>query len=278
MNPRKVYWRLREIVRHPISELYLPAVSKLARLRHLPPGIRNRLRLRTLGVNHLPPASLRYRVHGDNSLYGFLDTGRTCREDIASALEGVGRALPLCRRILDFGCGCGRTLIWFTGQQRLFDLHGTDIDAEAVAWCQRNFVFATFAVNGALPPLDYPDGAFDLVYAISVFTHIDEEQQQHWLVEFKRIIAKGGLLLLTIHGEHVWKTLPAPLIAELKQAGILFVSDARWKGIFPEWYQTTYHTMEYALAVFSRHFEILKYVPRGMGRHQDLVILRNRAE
>jgi SAM-dependent methyltransferase len=275
MTPRRLYWKLREVVRHPRSEFLVPIAKWLARLRQIVPGVQNRVQLRRLGVSHIPPAPLRYRVHGHKSIYGFLNTGRRCRQDIASALERVGRAIGPFHSILDFGCGCGRTLIWLSDLPRSVNVYGTDIDVDAITWCQRNYAFGKFAVNGALPPLDYPDRQFDLVYVISVFTHINEEQQLRWLVEFKRVIVHRGILLITLHGEHAWRTLPSALTVQIKQSGILFVADAYWKGIFPEWYQTTYHTREYVQDTFSRYFKVLNYIPRGMAGFQDVVVLQN---
>src|SRR5687767_14532452 len=58
----------------------------------------------------IPPAALRYRVHGDFDLDSFLATGRQCSQDIRDALARVDRDLSSFERVLDFGCGCGRTL------------------------------------------------------------------------------------------------------------------------------------------------------------------------
>ena len=279
MIPRRLkrtYWRLRAILRHPKSELYLPTRKAMTKvLACLHPGLWNQLRLRRFGIVAIPHAALRYRVHGNDDLYGFLNTGRRCSEDVLSAVEKSGRRFASFRSVLDFGCGCGLTLVWFADHSRSLELHGTDIDTEGISWCQSHYTFGSFLVNDALPPLTYPDKKFDLIYAISVFTHINEEQQFCWLTEFKRLLADDGILLITLHGEHVWSELPPLLNAKLKQSGILFVSDGIWKGIFPDWYQTTYHTKEYVRDKYSRYFTVVKYIPRGMNRHQDVVVLQN---
>ena len=46
------------------------------------------------------------------------------------------------------------------------------------------------------------------------------------------------------------------------------------KGIFPDWYQTAYHTKEYVLDRFAEYYEILDYTPRGLVDFQDMVVLR----
>ena len=61
--------------------------------------------------DHLPPAELRYRVGSSPDAEEFVAIGKTCANDIQSALQSVGRELESFNRILDFGCGCGRTLV-----------------------------------------------------------------------------------------------------------------------------------------------------------------------
>ena len=49
-----------------------------------------------------------------------------------------------------------------------------------------------------------------------------------------------------------------------------------WEEIFPAWYQSTYHTKEYIYDNFSKYFDVLEYIPRGMGGIQDIIILQKR--
>jgi SAM-dependent methyltransferase len=51
------------------------------------------------------------------------------------------------------------------------------------------------------PPLPYPDGAFDFVYAFSVFTHLSVELADRWMAELRRVVKPGGLVWFTIHGQ-----------------------------------------------------------------------------
>ncbi|MDP9480571.1 MAG: class I SAM-dependent methyltransferase, partial [Actinomycetota bacterium] len=81
--------------------------------------------------------------------------GKRSSENIEAALESIGKDLSSFQNILDFGCRCGRTLLWFAGRPQSYALYGTaDIDAEAISWCRNNLDFAEFGVNDALPPLD----------------------------------------------------------------------------------------------------------------------------
>ena len=237
-------------------------------------GLWDRRNIRKSGFDRLPPASLRYRVHGSPDLKSFLNVGKRCKEDIEVSLSRSGENLSSFQNILDFGCGCGRTLLWLGNHTRSSSVYGTDIDSEAIWWCSKHLGFGKFSVNKPLPPLDFPSGMFDLILAISVFTHLDEDHQFLWLRELERVARRKGVLVLTVHGYHCWKELRNDDVKKIQETGFLFLKSNFWKGLFPEWYQTAYHTKEYVLENYGKYFEVLDYVPRGLNNHQDLVLLQ----
>jgi len=112
------------------------------------------------------------------------------------------------------------------------------------------------------------------VYSISVLTHIDEEFQFLWLAELARIVKPGGLVLLSVHGSQSWNTMPADYVAKIRTKGFLYISENIWKGIFPAWYQTAFHSEKYVRTEFSRFFEIVEYIPQGISGFHDLVVLK----
>jgi hypothetical protein len=115
-----------------------------------------------------------------------------------------------------------------------------------------------------------------LVYSISVLTHLDEEFQFLWLAELARIVKPGGLILLSVHGSQSWKTLSVEYVAKIRTNGFLYISENVWKGIFPNWYQTAFHSEEYVRAEFSRYFNVVEYIPQGISGFQDLIVLEKR--
>ena len=237
-------------------------------------GLFDRWHLRKTGFPTLPPAPLRYRVHGSPKIEGFLTVGKTCRDDIESTLEQIGKPLTDFSQVLDFGCGCGRTMMWVKEHAQNVRFFGTDTDAEAVAWCQACLPFAEFRVNDPLSKLAYPDDQFDLIYGVSVFTQLDEAYQFYWLEELRRVVKPGGVVLLTVLGEHCWQTLNPEDQEHLRETGFLFRVTNRMKGIFPEWYQTAYHSQDYVVREFSVYFKVLAYIPRGLSDFQDMVVLQ----
>jgi SAM-dependent methyltransferase len=80
-------------------------------------------------------------------------------------------------------------------------LHGCDYNPKLVAWCRHNLTFASFKTNGLAPPLPYEDQQFDLIYCVSVFTHLTEPLQHAWMAELHRVLRPGGLLVFSTRGD-----------------------------------------------------------------------------
>src|SRR5919198_1142369 len=186
-------WRLRPFVPRQVKWLLRPllgAVDPIAVAAY---------RRRTGERRPIPPRRLRAAV-GSPSIERYFAAGHGNAAGLLAALRHLGREIGEFESVLDFGCGCGRTLQNLT----LADgptFHGCDVDEQAIEWAARHLEPARFEVNGFAPPLPYADDSFDLIYAISVFTHLAEENQFEWLRELARVSRPGGVCLLSIHGE-----------------------------------------------------------------------------
>jgi hypothetical protein len=100
----------------------------------------------------LPPAMLRYRVGEQISAREFERIGRGCARLVKDSLEAKGILVAPGMSLLDFGCGCGRTIKWLLPLYPKAEFHGVDVGREAVDWCATNFVvIASGLVTGSEP-------------------------------------------------------------------------------------------------------------------------------
>ncbi|MBX9604428.1 MAG: class I SAM-dependent methyltransferase [Bryobacteraceae bacterium] len=231
----------------------------------------------------LPPENLIYRVTGTTDANWFVTSGRQSVQDIQSALLSVGRTLAGNERILDFGCGCGRILLHLSEVVPPASITGVDIDSEATEWL-RPKVDATIVTIPELPPMPFNDGSFDLVYCHSVFTHLDENYQDRWLAELRRVVRPGATLVVSFSGakavEHLrelWTSAGAdagPMLAQLEAAGLLYIEDDEWiNGPFPPFYHSTFHTLDYVREHWGAFFRILNHIPGGSLDYQDFIVM-----
>jgi ubiquinone/menaquinone biosynthesis C-methylase UbiE len=118
--------------------------------------------------------------------------------------------------VVDIGCGIGRNA---TALFRRFgdaiDYRGFDIIRHGVTWCRKHFErmsdryrFERADIyNSAYNPLGrlqasayifpYPDEFADVVFATSVFTHMQPDAVDWYITESSRILKPGGLVYFT---------------------------------------------------------------------------------
>lgn len=223
----------------------------------------------------VPPPKLRARVHGDRKLESFNSVGQTVLSNIEAALKMTSLSPDANLRVLDFGCGSGRIARWLHGAHKSWIYEGTDIDAEAIGWCQKNLSsIGKFGANLEWPPLTYADQSFDFVYSISIFTHLPEDMQIAWLGELQRVTRKGGFLVLTVHGEGLFKKLfsaEEKALADFDAKGFSYVVGSETEGL-PDFYRTTFHSPKYIHNVWGRYFKIERIIEKGIANNQDLVL------
>jgi len=96
-------------------------------------------------------------------------------------------------RVIDLGCGSGRTLLW-----------NRDWNAEAVGVDIAPF-FSEDACRdvdlllGDLRRLPFADGAFTRAYSLDVLEHLSPEALRGMLAEANRVLAHGGTLFVYTH-------------------------------------------------------------------------------
>lgn len=157
----------------------------------------------------LPQAGDREGYHGDaHTLYwlsGLADQ---------VFLSGLTRSASEDLTILDFGCASGRVLRHFgaTPGGGLRAL-AVDVNRRNIAWMREHLDQPSLELlrTTYYPPLPLETGSVDLIYALSVFTHIDEFEEA-WLAEIQRTLRRGGRAFLTYHSERTWSLLADPSV------------------------------------------------------------------
>lgn len=210
---------------------------------------------------------------------------------INQELTNSGRPLKAGDRLFDFGAASGRVLRHFAAQQPHVDLACADVNENHVEWVSKHLspdIYAFQCTN--IPALPIEDNSFDLVYAFSVFTHVDEWETT-WLAELRRILKPGGCAYFSVQTEDTWKLLNPEhflyrhLLYNQSNLPDWEISPALFENPMPSEkvvfrfanspvYNTcTFQSKAYVHEVWGRFFDIEKIIYCGHD-FQDVVLMR----
>lgn len=191
--------------------------------------------------------------------------------------------------ILDWGCAAGGVAVLMDDHHVDSHVTAADVDACALKWLRRQCPSLTCQELEPGARLPFADGSFDVIYGISVLTHIPPELQPFYVAELRRVTRDGGLVLLTVLGERACElnrdgarnaTLHPRDVARLRAAGMLYTSYR--EGVLDSMafsrggrsdYGVTYHSDACVADLFGPHFDIVA-VDQGSLSKQDVIIAR----
>jgi ubiquinone/menaquinone biosynthesis C-methylase UbiE len=128
----------------------------------------------------------------------YLKSGKRDVDSMRSILADSGYSFEEGTRVMEMGCAAGRMLRWLNDAADRCEIWGTDISGDHIVWCKENIQPPFhFFITTTTPHLPFTDGYFDLIYAGSVFTHIDDLADT-WLLELRRVLKPGGRLYITV--------------------------------------------------------------------------------
>jgi SAM-dependent methyltransferase len=126
-------------------------------------------------------------------------TGRML-PSVEAALSLVDRRSPV-RRSLDIGCGYGGMSKLIGERFSIDDIHGVDLDGEAVKVAVGRGVQAQQWDLNRLP-LPYDDGTFDIVTSFGVLNYLSNLDGV--LLEAHRMLSEGGHLIVALPNLLSW--------------------------------------------------------------------------
>jgi SAM-dependent methyltransferase len=116
----------------------------------------------------------------------------------------------------------------------------------------------SFVVNDPEPPLSFAPETFDLVYALSVLTHIDHNWAG-WLLELHRVLVPGGLLVATIMSEGMCEAVSGEPWDEAQVGMNVYECGQPWALGGPMVLHSPWWIREH----WGRLFEVVDLRPRG---------------
>jgi SAM-dependent methyltransferase len=150
------------------------------------------------------------------------------------------------------------------------EVWGADIDARSIRWLQQH-LSPPLRVMQSLPqpPLGLDGQSVDLIWAISVFTHLTD-QSLPWLAELHRILKPDGLLMASYTGRWSSELLAGEPWDEDRIGMNVLRHDQGWDDGGPMVLMSDWWVREH----WGRAFEVLAVEPMVHG--QTWALLRKR--
>jgi SAM-dependent methyltransferase len=204
-----------------------------------------------------------------NPIREYLSDGWRTMAELMLLLEAVDRPLLKTESVLEFAAGFGR-----------FTRHLAKVLPGRVTCCDVmpgsvEFLREQFGVEGVQSSHD-PDkltvpSRYDLVFVLSMFTHLPPRMWTPWLRALKRTVKTGGLLVLSVHNEEVAKEIGVNFDSD----GTHFISSSESPSIDGEIYGTTFTTKNFVEDSVNGVFGAspLHYQSQGFWNGQDGVVV-----
>ena len=223
----------------------------------------------------LPQSENMIRVAGSDLVSAFRLEGYSIYKKIKYVLENQYQfEFNKSKKILDWGCGCGRLTRYLVTQES--EIWGSDIDQENLAWCEQNL-----KIKPILHEIDnqtsFPKNYFDVIIGISVMTHLQFELQLKWLEILANSVKKGGMLVLSTHGEScALRSLNDESFKIFQSKGYIDLQHNKnmekyiKKGFL---YRDVFNSIEFINNNWNDNYDISNIFKSVIGNNQDLVFL-----
>jgi SAM-dependent methyltransferase len=215
------------------------------------------------------------------SVERYLRSGQATTEQfLALAATHVGRVDDL--RWMELGCGYGRLIRHLVARVPPAQVSVTDVDPRGVDFCAAEFRVSGYRSDRPSDELELP--AVDVLYAVSVVSHLDVHDVDALVRLILRTVRANGVALVSTHGpstlDHLesygpgWPPMRPEIGAQLSEKGWAFL---QYPGVGPR-YGLAWHEPEWLTARIRQlggdEVAGVEVLPRGLEAHQDLYVVR----
>jgi SAM-dependent methyltransferase len=200
-------------------------------------------------------------------------TGRILRPVEVTLL--VRHRDALSGRVLELGCGGGRLSGYLVDIARDFD--GLDISRAMVTYCRNAYPSGNFLEGNLRDLSTYTNGIFDVVFApFNVLDVLSDVERRRVLSEIHRVLADGGLLIMSSHNLAFAPHIRKPTHVDLHRPLHVVCKLLRLPRQLRNWRRALplqSHTADHAILVDDAHdYSLLHYY---IGRDSQEAQLRS---
>jgi SAM-dependent methyltransferase len=146
---------------------------------------------------------------------------------------------------LEFACGHGRLTRYVIQEIPPQQVWTADIYTDALEFQRRQFGVHSF-VSSTDPGSLASDRKFDLIFVVSLFTHLPQMRFEQWLRKLHGLLTPNGILALSSHDEGLAGNQPMP------DSGFLFFPCSESRTLDPAEYGVAYVTEAFMRGAIAR--------------------------
>jgi SAM-dependent methyltransferase len=209
-----------------------------------------------------------------NPLRDYLADGWRTLSELMLLLEAVDQPLLKTPSVLEFASGHGRFtrhLVKALGAERVVV---SDVVPSAVDFSQRTFGVDGFLSASTPEAVQWP-ARYDLVFVLSLFSHLPRSTWSRWLKVLYESVAPGGLLVFSTHGIKAADFDNVVLDAD----GFLFAPSSESLAIDVNEYGTAFTSEAFVRQAIAETLGadcLVHQAPVHFWNHQDAYVLRKR--
>ena len=207
-----------------------------------------------------------------NPLRDYLADGWRTLSELMLLLERADQPLLKMPRVLEFASGHGRFtrhLVKAMGAERVVV---SDVVPGAVEFSRSTFGVEGFLSASVPEQVQWPQ-RYDLVFVLSLFSHLPRSTWSRWLKVLYEAVAPGGLLVFSTHGLKAAAFDNVQLDAE----GFFFAPSSESNAIDVKEYGTAFTSDAFVLQRIAETLgadRLVHQVPVHFWNHQDAYVLR----
>ena len=208
----------------------------------------------------------------DRAVRYYFTDGRRSAERLAELIGRHGTHLgDRTVRLLEFASGYGCVTRHLPTALADAEVVACDIHPQAVAFIERN-IGVTALLSRSDPDEFETPSSYDVVFALSFFSHMPERTWSRWLTALVDCLDDGGLIVFTTQGLAGRELFGNP---EIPPSGIWFKPGGEQEDLDAEEYGGTIVSTEYVLAQLERAgAELALYERATWWGMQDLYVAR----
>lgn len=210
-----------------------------------------------------------------NPLRDYLADGWRTLSELMLLLESVDRPLLRVASFLEFASGHGRFTRHLAQALGAGKVTVSDVVPGAVQFA-RDVLGVQGFVSTREPQALAWRGRHEVVFALSLFSHLPRASWGPWLTRLGELVAPGGLLILTTHGAEAARRQQVALDAE----GFFFAPSSESTAIDAQDYGTTFTSESFVRARVAEclpGMALLRFAPTWFWHHQDAVVIHKPA-